>query len=507
MGSVARTREQNSVEEESVMFKFQKLSCLVAAFAFIAILMVGGAEAGVLDGKKLLIDTKLQDADHVNDLTLTATPPAAGDTVRVELYVEDGGGVSIIGFEVKFENTGNVFSDNWTISTVEDLGAGLAVLGSPGTDAIAPGGLTPASLPTSGLLGTVVLIAKTDIAEGATITFVDCSVGLATFEQDPLDESEAILTFAAPPAPGIGGSGGGLQSGNVAIIPNKGTADDVTITASNFAAGALISWTVTSVGDGSLVVLVDGVVSNLDTDMMLPPSAATSIALSVSGPGDLSVTVTATSDGVTTDPVVFTFTEANPAELAAFGGELVDNLVALNWTTVSQTNNAGWRMLRSVDGVNFQAVSEFIQGAGTSDALLNYNFEDQDLPTVNKVYYVLEQVDLDGTVTRSSAVEVILGARHIPLPTEFATNVYPNPFNPSTTISYELPSDALVSIVIYDALGQEVRRLVSKQTIAGRYQIQWDSRDNQGRSVGSGVYIAQVEAGNFSHSQKMLLLK
>ena len=500
------------------MLRFQKLSCLVAAFAFLAILMVGGAEAQSLEGKKLLIDTKLTAAEDgasaaeisaakVNDGVVTSSPVATGDEVRIELYIEDGAGASIIGFEMKFENTANVFSDNWTISGVENLGAGLAVLGSPGADAVAPGGLSPATVPDNGLIGTIVLVAKADIAEGATITFVDCSVGMADFTQPGLDESVAILTFAAPPAPGIGGSGGGLQAGNVAVIPNKGTAEDITVSASNFADGALISWTVTTVGDGSLVVLVDGVVTDLDTDMMLPSSAATAIALRVSGPGDLAVTVTATSDGGTTDPVVFTFTEANPAELAAFGGELVDNQVVLNWTTVSQTNNAGWRMLRSVDGANFQAVSEFIQGAGTSDALLNYNFEDQDLPSVNKVYYVLEQVDLDGTVTRSSAVEVILGARHMPLPTEFATNVYPNPFNPSTTISYDLPSDSLVSIVIYDALGQEVRRLVSKQTIAGRYQIQWDSRDNQGRSVGSGVYIAQVEAGNFSHSQKMLLLK
>ena len=488
------------------MYRFQKTSCLVAAFAFLIICMVGGAEAGALKDKKLLIDTTIQDADQVNDGVVTATPVVKDTEVRVELYVEDAGGVAIIGYEIKFDDTDNGFSDSWTISTLEDLG-GLAVLGAPGANSIAPGGLAAVTVPASGLIGTLVLVAKADIAEGSKITFTDCSIGLATFEQDALDESDAVLTFAAPPKPSVGGSGEGLQAGNVAVIPNKGTASDVTVASTNFDADAQISWTVTAVGDGSLVVLVDGVETALDADGNIAAGAATSITLRVSGPGDLSVSVTATSGDVTTDAAAFTFTEANPAELASFGGELVDNSVVLNWTTVSQTNNAGWRLLRSVDGVKFEAVSEFIQGAGTSDALLNYNFEDQELPSVNKVYYVLEQVDLDGTLTRSSAVEVILGSRHMPLPTEFATNVYPNPFNPSTTISYDLPSDALVSIVIYDALGQEVRRLVSKQTIAGRYQIQWDSRDNLGRSVGSGVYIAQVEAGTFSHSQKMLLLK
>jgi len=487
------------------MFRFQKLSCLVAAFAFLTIFMVGGVEAQ-LDGKKLFVDTSVQTENQVNDGVTSTLPMAAGDTVRVELYIEDGGGVSIIGFEFKFENTDNVFTDNFEIVAVENMPGSLALLAKQ-NDAIAPGGLSAVTVPASGLAATVVLVAKNAIAEGDSIAFGDCSVGLADFTQPNLDPSEAIVRFAKPPAPGLAGSGDELQSGSVAVIPNGGTAEDITVTASNFAADAMISWAVNATGDGSVVVLVDGVVTDLDTDMMIAAATATAITLRVSGPGDLSVSVTATSDGVTTDAVVFTFTEANPAELASFGGELVDNNVVLNWTTVSQTNNAGWRMLRSVDGVSYEAVSGFIQGAGTSDALLNYNFEDQNLPSVNKVFYVLEQVDLDGSLTRSSAVEVILGARQMPLPTEFATNVYPNPFNPSTTISYDLPSDALVSIVIYDALGQEIRRLVSKQTIAGRYQIQWDSRDNRGRSVGSGVYIAQVEAGSFSHSQKTLLLK
>ena len=60
---------------------------------------------------------------------------------------------------------------------------------------------------------------------------------------------------------------------------------------------------------------------------------------------------------------------------------------------------------------------------------------------------------------------------------------------------------------IYDVIGQEVRRLVSEQKIAGRYHMQWDARDNLGRSVSSGVYIAKVSAGSCSASQKMLLLK
>ena len=73
------------------MSRLQKISCLVAAFAFLTICMVGGAEAGALKDKKLLIDTTIQDADHVNDGVVTATPVAKDTEVRVELYVEDAG--------------------------------------------------------------------------------------------------------------------------------------------------------------------------------------------------------------------------------------------------------------------------------------------------------------------------------------------------------------------------------------------------------------------------------
>ena len=115
-------------------------------------------------------------------------------------------------------------------------------------------------------------------------------------------------------------------------------------------------------------------------------------------------------------------------------------------------------------------------------------------------------MDLDGSIAQSNVIEVLLGAR-MPLPTEFAVNVYPNPFNPSTTISYDLPEAGPVTVVIYDVLGQQVRHLVSQVTSAGRYSIQWDARDNQGRGVASGVYIAKVDAGTSTLSQKMLLLK
>jgi hypothetical protein len=418
--------------------------------------------------------------------------------LKVELFVQDAAGVGTIGYEFKFANP-TAFAANWKIVTVDGIES-LAPISAPADNATGSGtgSLSAFVIPANSYIGTVILVAKQNIAEGDSLVFTESSIGLASFNQDNLDGSEAKITFTTPPGPSL------ATSASAVDMPahGAGPSADVTVTATNFADGAEINWVVTTAGSATVDVLVAG---SMMSNMMFP-STSTTITLHGTGPGDATADVYAYVGADTTNTVRITFTSANPAELAAFGGELVDNKVVLNWTTASQTNNAGWRMLRSVDGENYVAVSDFIQGAGTSDALLNYSFADAGLPSVDKVFYVLEQVDLDGSVTRSSAIEVVLGARH-ELPTEFSANVYPNPFNPSTTISYDLPSDALVSIVIYDALGQEVRRLESKQVVAGRYTIQWDARDNQNRNVSSGVYIAKIEAGVFSHSQKMLFLK
>jgi hypothetical protein len=236
------------------------------------------------------------------------------------------------------------------------------------------------------------------------------------------------------------------------------------------------------------------------------------LTLAATGTGRMTATIitAATSGGVTTrDTSLVVFDVPVPAELSAFNGVFADGKVQLDWTTVSQTNNAGWRVLRSTDNEHFEPVSGLVSGAGTSNERLDYRYSDVNLPKdKDRLYYVLEQVDLDGKVTRSKVTEVLLGGRFADTPKEFSTALYPNPFNPATTIAYNLPEAAKVSIIIYDALGQQVRTLVGNaETAAGRYSIQWDARDNSGRQVASGVYFAQITAGKFNGKQKMLLLK
>ena len=84
---------------------------------------------------------------------------------------------------------------------------------------------------------------------------------------------------------------------------------------------------------------------------------------------------------------------------------------------------------------------------------------------------------------------------------------YPNPFNPTTTISYDLPEQAQVTLGIYDLLGKQIITLVNQSQDAGNKIAVWDGTDYLGSQVSSGVYLYQIEAGKFNQTRKMLLLK
>ncbi len=83
----------------------------------------------------------------------------------------------------------------------------------------------------------------------------------------------------------------------------------------------------------------------------------------------------------------------------------------------------------------------------------------------------------------------------------------PNPFNPTTAIHFELSASQHVTIGIYDVGGRLVRNLVDEQRPAGRYADSWDGRDNDGRASGSGVYLLRMEAGTYSRTARVVLLK
>ncbi len=90
---------------------------------------------------------------------------------------------------------------------------------------------------------------------------------------------------------------------------------------------------------------------------------------------------------------------------------------------------------------------------------------------------------------------------------EILLSNYPNPFNPTTTISFSIPKDDKVELKVYNIRGQLVKTLVNDNLEAGKHEVIWNGKDTQNRSVGSGVYLYRLEAGGKSIVRKMLMLK
>jgi hypothetical protein len=94
------------------------------------------------------------------------------------------------------------------------------------------------------------------------------------------------------------------------------------------------------------------------------------------------------------------------------------------------------------------------------------------------------------------------------LPKQFALYpAYPNPFNPITTLGYELPEDAMVNITIYDMMGRMVKTLVNSKQTAGYKSIQWNATSDRNEPVSAGLYLYTIDTGGFRETRKMVLLK
>ena len=94
------------------------------------------------------------------------------------------------------------------------------------------------------------------------------------------------------------------------------------------------------------------------------------------------------------------------------------------------------------------------------------------------------------------------------IPSEFSLEQnYPNPFNPITNMNFELPRSGRVMLTIYNVRGQVVKTIMNENLSYGYHTATWQGRDNQGRSVASGVYFSELQASGIRKMRKMILLK
>ena len=201
-----------------------------------------------------------------------------------------------------------------------------------------------------------------------------------------------------------------------------------------------------------------------------------------------------------------------PVELTSFTASVNGNAVQLNWSTASEINNMGFDIERSVisNGVRnlYWEKIGFIEGKGTTTEIQHYSFTDNLTLNHNlNFYYRLKQMDFDGTFTCSNEIEVDLS-----LPQNFSLEQnYPNPFNPSTKIKYTIPFVGtslmkFVQLKVFDVLGNVIATLVDEYKSAGSYEVSFDA-SSAGGGLSSGIYFYKLQAGSFTDTKKMILLR
>ena len=191
-----------------------------------------------------------------------------------------------------------------------------------------------------------------------------------------------------------------------------------------------------------------------------------------------------------------------PVELVSFRAKTQKGNVMLTWQTASEVNNNGFEIERasisSGAELSWQKIG-FVKGNGSTTTAKDYSFTDKPKGGT-EFQYRLKQIDFDGTFRYSNVVKASLTN----VKTFLLEQNYPNPFNPSTKISYQLAENCLVTLKVYDVLGNGVAVLVNEWQEAGSYNAEFATDT---KVFASGMYIYKIHAGDFSQIKKMLLLK
>jgi hypothetical protein len=191
-----------------------------------------------------------------------------------------------------------------------------------------------------------------------------------------------------------------------------------------------------------------------------------------------------------------------PVELTSFTASANGATVMLHWLTATEVNNFGFEIERLIKNEkleikNWETIG-FIEGNGNSNSPKEYSFTDETI-MAGKYSYRLKQIDNDGKFAYSDVVDVDIEN----LPTNYTLyQNYPNPFNPSTTIKFGLPKDGMVTLEVYNLIGEKVTTLVNKEMSAGYHTI-----DFNGSNLSSGIYLYKITSEEFTSTKKFVLMK
>ncbi|GAB1468547.1 hypothetical protein MASR2M64_12790 [Candidatus Cloacimonadota bacterium] len=207
--------------------------------------------------------------------------------------------------------------------------------------------------------------------------------------------------------------------------------------------------------------------------------------------------------------------ETLPVELSNFYGAVnIQNDVNLCWVTQSETGVIGFCVYRgdSAELADAIQISPLIAGTNTSQ-LHSYLFTDSELVNSGNYYYWLQIQEFDGSSFVYEPISVYYTKNDfvtdVPeiYPNTGIKEIYPNPFNPQTTICYEIEQAATASVYIYNLRGQMVKSFSSNHTIPGSYKVIWNGKDENSKECASGVYQVLMVSGKFKSVRKLVLSK
>ena len=195
-------------------------------------------------------------------------------------------------------------------------------------------------------------------------------------------------------------------------------------------------------------------------------------------------------------------------ELSSFSAKASFKEVVLKWKTQSELENQGFNLYRRILKTGQEDWSRInvslILGQGNTSESTEYDYIDRDAAVGTKYEYMLESVSYTGVKVQEKIIEV-----DVPVPTDYTLmGNFPNPFNPITNITFQLPEKSEVSIKIYDVRGNLVSEPALNRTFdAGEHFVTWNATDQFGQHVASGMYVYLFQAGQFQKTGRMVLLK
>ncbi len=205
-----------------------------------------------------------------------------------------------------------------------------------------------------------------------------------------------------------------------------------------------------------------------------------------------------------------------PVELTSFTARAGDGQVTLCWVTESEINNDAFLLERSTDGESLELLAE-IEGHGTVSFRNEYEYVDYQVENWKTYHYRLADRDYNGVLTRHKTITATPNVDGVQKVSEAVIKeyalfpAYPNPFNPQTSIRFNIPNidNAAdeIRLTVYNALGQKIATLYDGPIAGGAFEMQWNGRDDLGVQQPSGVYLVHFRSEQFIQTQKIVLVR